>query len=63
MSLSVCCANYNTFKHMAWNPSYPSIMGPRHGEVRRAHQMFNAALVTVQGVDHDAINRRRIHFR
>jgi len=34
---------------MAWNPSYPSSLsteglGPRHGEVRRAHQMLNAAL-------------------
>ena len=32
---------------MAWNPSYPSInrgIGARHGEVRRAHQMLNAAL-------------------
>ena len=33
---------------MAWNPSYPSItegLGPRHGEVRRAHQMLNEALL------------------
>ena len=35
------------------HPSYPSInrgIGARHGEVRRAHQMLNAALKLAQDI-------------
>jgi len=41
----LCCTS--TFKHMAWNLTRLSTegLGPRHGEVRRAHQMLIAALV------------------
>ena len=48
LSLSVRCVDYNTFKHMAWNPSSrlsTEGLGPRHGEVRRAHQMSATSLV------------------
>jgi len=38
--------DYNTFKRVTRNPS---MLGPRHGEVRRAHQMLNAALPTPVG--------------
>jgi len=36
----------NTFKRVTRNPSTNRGVGPQHGEVRRAHQMLNAALTT-----------------
>jgi len=40
--------DYNTFKRVTRNPSTNRGVGapPRHDEVRRAHQMLIAALVT-----------------